>query len=138
MSDPRHILLIDGNEEDRHYYALRLHESFPGYIVIQAETGLAGLTFYEQHSVDCVVLELDLPDMSGFEVLTRLVPRVRHPQVAVIVLTLLRNEYLLTLALLNGAQAALLKNMASGDILQKTILKAIATVQPQRKRDDPE
>jgi DNA-binding NarL/FixJ family response regulator len=138
MSDPPCILLIDGNQEDREYYAPRIQESFPGYIVIQAETGLAGLTFFEQHSVDCVILELDLPDMSGFEVLTRLVPRVRHPKVAVIVLTFLRNEYLLTLALQNGAQAALHKRLASGDILHKTILKAIATVQPDRKRDDSE
>jgi DNA-binding response OmpR family regulator len=135
---PLRILFIDGNHEDREYYALRVQESFPDYSVIQAETGLDGLSFFEQHSVDCVILELDLPDMSGFEVLTRLVPRVRHPQVPVIVLTFLRNEYLITLALQNGAQAALHKSMASGDILHKTIAKAIATVQRDRKRDGPE
>ena len=136
MGDSPRILFIDGNQEDRRYYSDRIKESSSESIVFEADTGLAGLTFLEEHSVDCVILELDLPDMSGFEVLTKLIPRVRDPQVAVIVLTLLRNEYLLTLALRNGAQAALHKSMVSGDILHETILKAIAKTPRDWKRDN--
>ena len=80
------------------------------------------------------MLELDLPDMSGFEVLVNLVPRVHQPAIAVIVLTRLANQYLLAAALKNGAQAAFYKPATSGDMLDKAILKAISTVKKDRKR----
>ena len=73
-----------------------------------------------------------LPDMSGFEVLARLVPRVYRPEIAVIVLTRLPNEYLLDLAIRNGAQIAFLKRMTSGDSLDKIIHRAISKVKVLR------
>lgn len=133
MSDATTILLIDGNNDDRDYYTQRLRASSPDYDVVQAATGQSGLDHCARQPIDCVVLEIDLPDMSGFEVLAKLVPRVYHPDIAVIVLTTLTNPYLLELAIRNGAQAAFCKNMASGDTLDIAILKAISTV--QRKKD---
>ena len=106
MSDSPHILLIDGDLEDREHYTQCLQTSSPDYLVVQAETGRAGLALCKYHSLDCVVLELDLPDMSGFEVLLKLVPRVQHPEIAVIVLTRMANQYLLEAAIRNGAQVA--------------------------------
>jgi PleD family two-component response regulator len=76
-----------------------------------------------------VVLEIDLPDMSGFEVLAKLVPRTSHPEIAVIVLTRLSNQFLLALAIKNGAQAAFRKTLGFGDRLEQSILKSISTVQ---------
>ena len=134
MSAFAHILLIDNNLEDRDYHAHRLQVSSPDCVIIQAATGRTGLALCESHSPDCVILELDLPDMSGFEVLLKLVPRRYNPEIAVIILTRLTNSHLLEAALTNGAQAALHKCIASGDILDKTVLKAIASVQKDRKR----
>ena len=134
MSASSRILLIDGNPNDRDYYAHRLEVSLPGCRVVQATTGLAGIALCKEHPPDCVVLELDLPDISGFEVLLKLVPRVYRPEIAVIVLTENYSLHLLKAAITNGAQAALFKGMASGDILEKAILKAMATVQRDRKR----
>jgi hypothetical protein len=54
---------------------------------------------------------------------------------AVIVLTRLANPFLLQLAVKNGAQAAFHKPLASGDILDRAILKAIATVRKEKLRD---
>jgi DNA-binding NarL/FixJ family response regulator len=76
-----------------------------------------------------VVLEIDLPDMSGFEVLAKLVPRTYRPEIAVIVLTRLPNRFLLDLAMKNGARAAFQKTVGIGDLLEESILKAISTVQ---------
>jgi DNA-binding NarL/FixJ family response regulator len=76
-----------------------------------------------------VVLEIDLPDMSGFEVLAKLVPRTYRPEIAVVVLTRLPNRFLLDLAMKNGARAAFQKTVGIGDLLEESILKAIATVQ---------
>jgi DNA-binding NarL/FixJ family response regulator len=126
------ILLIDGNHKDREYYAHRLKLSSPDFDVVQAETGRAGLDLCRKQPIDCVVLEIDLPDISGFEILTNLVARVFHPEIAVIVLTGLTNTFLLELALKNGAQAVLFKSAASGDILDVVILKAISKVKTKQ------
>ena len=55
----------------------------------------------------------------------------------VVILTRLNNPYLLDAAIKNGAQAALPKSTASGDILNKTMSgsEAIGRVQQDRKRD---
>jgi len=80
------------------------------------------------------VLEIDLPDMSGFQVLEYLVWNASHPQMAVVVLTGLSNESFLELALKNGAQAALQKRTPSADTLEESILKAIPTVKQNQER----
>jgi DNA-binding NarL/FixJ family response regulator len=127
------ILLIDGNDIDRDYYAERLRRSFPDYVLLQATTGRTGLVMCNSQAIDCVVLELDLPDMSGFEVLLKLVPHVYHPELPVIVLTRLSNPHLLDAALTNGAHAAFHKSMTSGDMLDQTILKAVSTIPRKSK-----
>jgi DNA-binding NarL/FixJ family response regulator len=129
MSDATTVLLIDNDPHYRHYYAHRLHASSSNYDVVEAPTGRSGLDICARQPIDCVVLELDLPDMSGFEVLAKLVPRFYHPEIAVIILTRLPNPFLLDLAIKNGAQAALQKTVGSGDLLAPSILKAISTVQ---------
>jgi DNA-binding NarL/FixJ family response regulator len=128
------ILLIDANQEDRQYYTQLLRTTLPDFVVLHASTGQSGLGLCRRQSIDCVVLELDLPDMSGFEVLLKLIPRVQHPEIAVVILTRLANAHLLAGAIQNGAQAALYKGMASGDILNKAVLKAISTLQMDRFR----
>ena len=134
MSDATTVLLIDGNHKDREYYAHRLTSSSPDFDVVQAETGRVGLDLLARQPIDCVVLEIDLPDMSGFEILVKLVPRVFHPEIALVVLTGLPNKFLLELSLKNGAQGALFKSVTSGDLLDVIILKAISRV--KRKKAD--
>jgi len=74
MSHAVHILFIDGYSEDRDYYVQRLKTSSLEYVIYEAATGQTGLDLYRFHPTDCVILELELPDMSGFDVLSRLVP----------------------------------------------------------------
>ena len=122
------ILLIDANHQDRQWCVQRLSLGSPNYQVFEAANGQSGLNIYRSCFIDCVVLELDLPDMSGFEVLRNLVPNAHRPEAAVIVLTRITNESLLEVAIRNGAQASLLKTQTSGDTLDKAILTAISTV----------
>jgi DNA-binding NarL/FixJ family response regulator len=77
-----------------------------------------------------VILELGLPDASGFEVLTRLVPVARHPEIPVIVLTQFTHEALLEVAKINGAFGVLQKHTTSGDELAIAVHKALTTGQP--------
>jgi DNA-binding response OmpR family regulator len=96
---------------------------------MEAATGRMGLDLFQSQSIDCVVLELDLPYMSGFEVLLTLVPLARQPEIAVIFLTRLTNPHLHKVGVQNGAQAYLRKTFTSGDLLDNAILKAIARFQ---------
>jgi len=128
------VLLIDSNDIDRNYYGDRLKICSSDYVIFHAASGQAGISVCETVLIDCVVLEIDLTDMSGFEVLVHLVP-TRPPKVPVIVLTHLTNPFLLDLSLKNGAQAALYKNATPGDVLDKTILRAVSTVQKDHKKE---
>jgi len=132
LSEPISILLIDANHHDRECYVQRLKKS--KYDVVQAATGRAGLDICARQPIDCVVLEIDLPDMSGFQVLEYLVWSASHPQMPVVVLTGLSNESFLELALKNGAQAAFQKRTPSADRLEASILKAIVAVKQDREK----
>src|SRR6188474_3788010 len=102
------VLLIDSKDIDRNYYGDRLKQCSSDYVIFHAADGKAGISVCETVSIDCVVLEIDLADMSGFEVLVQLVP-TRPPKIPIIVLTHLTNPFLLEMAVKNGAVAALCK-----------------------------
>jgi DNA-binding NarL/FixJ family response regulator len=122
------VLLIDAHKEDREYWAQRLLLSSPDYVVLEAETGAAGQVICRSQRVDCVVLELTLPDMSGFQALKQLVPRAYEPAPAVIFLSRTTLQPMAELALRNGAQAYLIKSHISGDDLDRAIRNALSPV----------
>jgi len=81
------VLLIDGNDTDRRYFADQLRRRSPDYKILEATDGEAGLTIYRSRRIDCAVVARELPDQSGFKVLIELVPIASRPNVAVIMLT---------------------------------------------------
>jgi DNA-binding NtrC family response regulator len=122
------VLVVDPNKEDREYWVQRLNISAPEYVVLEAETGKAALAICEFQRISCVVTELTLPDVSGFEVLVKLVPHAYCPEMPVIVLTHLIYYPMAAIAMKNGAQAYLVKSRISGDDLDRAIQRAIAVV----------
>ena len=128
------ILFIDGHDTDRHYYAERLRLTCPDFLVIEVASGSEALKIYKDRRIDCVILELGLPDGSGFEVLAKLVPVARAPEIPVVVLTELSQESLLKVARMNGAQIVLQKAFVSGDMLEKAVWKALAAVPRDPKK----
>ena len=126
------VLLIDAFKEDRQYWAQRLHLSSPDYVVLEADTGAAGLAICRWQRVDCVVFEMNLPDMPGFGLLIKLVQRPRHPKMPVIILSRVDLPPVAQLAKNNGAQAYLVKPRTSGDVLNMTIQQAVSMV-PHRE-----
>jgi CheY-like chemotaxis protein len=133
MSESLQILFIDGNDQDREYYVQHLKTSSPDCVIFEAETGRRGLELYWSHSIDCVILELELPDMSGLEVVD-LIQSLRHPEIPVIILTRSNFLSLMELAILNGACISLHKQIAAADHLERAIFQAVSTRQPDRKR----
>ena len=129
-SECKAILLIDGHHSDRLHYAECLTVSSPEYAVFQTINGQAGLDICNAHPMDCVVLELDLPDMSGFDVLAKLNSLRRRPDMAVIILTRLDNQFLLEAALTMGARFSLRKSLTSGDLLSRAVSSVLQVRAP--------
>ena len=122
------ILLIDDDDNDRAYYAERIRIGIPDCTILESRDGRSGLELYRARKIDCIVTELVLPDMSGFEFLLEVVPRRSKPAIAVVFLTRALWKSLQDLAIRNGAQAYLRKHFTSGDELTQIIPKAIARV----------
>ncbi len=121
------VLLIDGFATDRIYYADQLKRCSFNYEVIEATDGHSGLDLYRSRRVDCVVLELALPDRSGFEVLENFVSMVGRPQVAVIALTHSIHYGMWELAKQKGAYTCLVKKFTSGEDLDRAIQQAVSS-----------
>ena len=66
FSDHRDILLIDDNIAGAQTMAMLL--AMDGYTVHVARTGMEGLSYFEQLRPSTVILDIGLPDMSGYEV----------------------------------------------------------------------
>jgi CheY-like chemotaxis protein len=123
------VLLIDSNANDRAFYAEGLRRCSPDYLILEATDGQSGLDLYRRSQwIDCVVMELVLPDQSGFELLVNLLPNPTRPKVAVIILTTLANRGLWESATKHGAQACFVKRYTSGEYLDKAIQCAVALV----------
>jgi DNA-binding NarL/FixJ family response regulator len=127
------ILLIDDSDKDRTYYAERLRIGIPDCTVLEARDGRSGLALYRSWRIDCIITELSLPDMSGFELLIEVVPQASQPAIAVVILTRVVSRSLCDLAMRRGAHASVVKRFTSGDELAQIIPKAIAWVGPHEK-----
>ncbi|BCA55971.1 hypothetical protein W02_31110 [Nitrospira sp. KM1] len=125
--------MIDGHHEDRSYFVERLGLSLPDYRILQAAAGEHARQTLQTESIDCVVLELELPDMSGFQILLECVPVSSEPSLPIIVLTRVPNRDIWDLARKHGAYACLWKWHTTGDLLTMTILRGIAQIPPTQK-----
>src|SRR5437868_4296911 len=115
------VLFIDANDADRRCFSEGLKRRSPDYRIFEATDGESGLALYRSQRIDCVILELDFQDRSGFEVLVSLVPIARRPNVAVIILTRLTHRGVWELASRNGAYACLLKEHTSDEKLDNVV-----------------
>ncbi|VVM67118.1 Sensor histidine kinase RcsC [Pseudomonas fluorescens] len=64
------LLIIDDNVATR--YALRRHLERHGYEVLEASTGGEGLELIDSVNIDALILDVNLPDMSGFDIVRKL------------------------------------------------------------------
>lgn len=68
---PRRVLIVDDNAGFR--TAVRRLLERRGFVVVaEAETGSAGVAMAKEHRPELVVLDVQLPDIDGFEVAERL------------------------------------------------------------------
>jgi adenylate cyclase len=81
------ILVVDDNTSNRDVLARRLTRE--GHKVVTAANGAAALDLVARQDFDIILLDLIMPEMSGFEVLRRLKANERTSHVPVIVISAL-------------------------------------------------
>jgi CheY-like chemotaxis protein len=81
----KRLLLVEDNEAERRGVAELLGSA--DIEIAAADTGEAALSHLREKPVDCVVLDLKLPDMSGFEVLEKIRDDAALRDVPVVVFT---------------------------------------------------
>jgi CheY-like chemotaxis protein len=81
----RKLLIVEDNDIERtSIQELLSHDDID---ILTAGTGARAMDILEQERVDCMVLDLRLPDISGFEVLGRIRDRGTLPDLPVVVFT---------------------------------------------------
>jgi DNA-binding NarL/FixJ family response regulator len=109
------VLLI----EDHFLARMALHSVLSGHpqilIVGEASDGEAGLTTYRKLNPDVVVLDLRLPGVSGFEVITQL--RSEFPSARIVVLSNYHGSEDVYRAVRNGAMAYLTKDASGEEVI---------------------
>jgi CheY-like chemotaxis protein len=118
------VLIIDDSDTDRFLYRHYLEKH--SYEVHEAPDGETGLKLAEKLNPDCILLDLNLMEQSGYEVLGHLVGLERPPKRSVIILTGLGQDILKDGALSLGATDFLLKGQTDAAALDMAIRKAIA------------
>jgi HAMP domain-containing protein/CheY-like chemotaxis protein len=87
FSRPRRkrLLVVEDNAAER--FSITELLSHDDIDIVTADTGANALAILENHETDCMVLDLRLPDMSGFEILEKMRGDERLAEVPVIVFT---------------------------------------------------
>ncbi len=70
MSDAKTILIVEDEKELREVLANFLQQN--GFIVLQAENGAKGLSTALDREPDLILLDIKMPEMSGYEMLRKL------------------------------------------------------------------
>jgi adenylate cyclase len=84
---PSRILVVDDNASNRDLLSRRLQRQ--GHTVLQAEDGRIALAMVENEALDLVLLDLMMPGISGYDVLTQLKGDPRSRDIPVIMISAL-------------------------------------------------
>ncbi|MBP8753397.1 MAG: response regulator [Chitinophagales bacterium] len=129
------ILLVEDNPADARLVEIYLSEStmIEPMIMKTAELG-KGLLMLEEHDFDVVLLDLTLPDSSGFSTIKTMLDE--FPEQTVIVMTGLEDETVALNSVKAGAQDFIVKGQFDSNLLSRTITYAIERHQLQRRLED--
>ena len=113
------ILLVDDNEYDRVLYKRYLgnHLGHERLQLSEAATGEEALAAFRRVKPDCVLLDHNLPDIDGIDLLVELSKEVPRDSLCVVMITGGGNEQLAVRALTTGALDYLVKQQFDQELL---------------------
>jgi CheY-like chemotaxis protein len=128
------VVLIEDNMADANLTKMYLEESSQKLDIYHCESLFEGVQLIESKSIDLALLDLSLPDTSGFKTLTKYLERVPH--IPVVVLTGINNEIIGNQAVKAGAQDFLVKGQFDAKLLGRVIRYSLQRFQEMQKLED--
>ena len=116
MPRPVTALIVD-DEPHVHVYLRFLLKQLGVVTVWDAAEGYAAIELAAEHNPDVVLLDINLPRLSGLEVLSRL--KEAHPKMHVIVVSVESNPETIVEANELGADGYVLKHLPRAKVLEK-------------------
>jgi len=83
-------------------------------LVGEAENGLAVLELVQKHSIDVILLDIQMPQMDGLEVTRHL--RANYPDIKILILTMFEDDQFIMRLLEAGANGYLIKSADPSEI----------------------
>lgn len=120
-----HLLIVDDDDVDqRHYRTLLKQQTSAVCEVRQVRDGAAGLAALRAHKPDCVLLDFNLPDMTGLEFLTEAGAEGELP-CAFVLVTGQGSESIAVEAMKCGVEDYLVKGHIDTERLWRVITRAV-------------
>lgn len=117
------ILLIEDNKSDQKIISKILDEAGLRHILLKADTLNEAIEFMIGNNIDIILLDLGLPDSSGYKTLQKIIER--NNSIPIIVLTGTQNNIIENLVIKAGAQDYLTKEKLNPALITKLINNAI-------------
>jgi PAS domain S-box-containing protein len=131
------VLIVEDDRVDREIYKRFLqHSTASQFECAESGTAAGGIDLANRSAPDCILLDFNLPDMDGLEVLSRLRGENASLPCAVVMLTAFGGEELAVNALKSGAMDYLPKGQVVGEVLPHTVANAIERFQLQQRVDE--
>ena len=128
------ILLIEDNPGDAHLVKLYLKEASVKHELLHADTFFEGVEMIKNNEISLILLDLSLPDSSGFKTLTNIIQEAR--QIPIIVLTGTNNEIVGNQSIKAGAQDFLVKGQFDAKLLGRSIRYSLRRFETQLKLEE--
>jgi len=128
------VLIVAAAPEDRDALHDALsHDPAARYVITEVESGLRALEVCRAWKPDCLILDLDLPDLSGLDALKELTAEEEEATCAVVALFGAGDAQLAVEAMKSGAHDCLEKGRAGGTELRRAVSQAIEKAEQRRQ-----
>jgi two-component system KDP operon response regulator KdpE len=129
------ILVVDDEPQIRRVLRATLCTS--GYDVVEAKNGLEAIEMVVREHPDLILLDVNMPDMSGFEACSKIRLSFKGP---IIMITVRNSEKDKIVALDSGADDYVVKPFAIGELLARirAALRRFSSEEPLPKIETPE
>lgn len=112
----RRVLIVEDHPIVSDSLSRMISETFGDIICVHAATGARGLSYLNGNHFDIILLDINLPDMSGIDFCSQ--AKARFPDLKVLVVTSLAQRHIIDRAVQAGAMGFVLKTSDIRDITE--------------------
>lgn len=126
------VLIVDDNPDDVEFYTRSLSRISEGqYAVSSVGLGEEALAFCRRSCPDCLLIDYNLPDMTGLEFLARISHEIGLGHVAIVMMTGQGSEAVAVESMKRGASDYLVKGAVTKDVFGRVVRTAVEKTRNQ-------